>query len=570
MPTVILGNLTDVNPNATVIGDAFFGSVIRANEGDNTIDLPGSVPSRGASQEQALTEAVEYLGVTSIRWPGGTEAEQGVDLQPGGPVFDWWDDTENSPNLNVADLHAVIDYCAGQGLDLSFTFPTAVFANGADVVAQAGGIADFIREDLLEYADAKGVTIASIKIGNEYNVQGMTATQYGEIARELSKVIGSEMAEYYEDGSGAPDPDAGPKLLIESGVFWLMGARNINDADPRTDTELIMAQFQGHDGQQYVDGVDMHSHSLHFGDLKFGDKEAGYAPKSINPYDAYFGKNTETGVSFDLNYAPDKVQDSIGYTALLQEINAFWGTGSYTEEGAFESSMASKDYGFSADLELHSLAWKSHDVSLDDAAMHMLHLFEMSLGGVKSAMHFLASGWGGKSDLYSESARASGEIFRLLKESLDGAKAVEFKADPSVYESLDPVVDTDGTVLDANVDDFVLRTFVKDGQAILYVANLEGATQSFELAQVYKMLGDAGLDTSEILNLRDTEKLHIWGTKLGVDDDGNPNADENAGQNSDAHIGDPKSPGPHEGKQRLEAHVRSGRTRGHADCFDLS
>ncbi len=172
MPTVILGNLAEVNPDATVIGDAFFGSVVRANENDNTIDLPGSGSDQDAAQEQAFTEAVEYLGLTTIRWPGGTEAEQGgVQQNQNESVFDWWDDTENSPNLNVADLHAVIDYCADHGLDLSFTFPTSVFADGADVITQAGGIADFIREDLLEYADVKGVTISSIKIGNEYNVQ---------------------------------------------------------------------------------------------------------------------------------------------------------------------------------------------------------------------------------------------------------------------------------------------------------------------------------------------------------------------------------------------------------------
>lgn len=122
MTTFSLNATLTTNTNAYVIDDNYFSTVAHANDADNTIDLTPAdnvaTPSEGdnidALQEARFQSAISSLGVTSIRWPGGTEAERGIGTGGGnsGVVFDWQTNDPNSAALDVADLQAVIRFCA--------------------------------------------------------------------------------------------------------------------------------------------------------------------------------------------------------------------------------------------------------------------------------------------------------------------------------------------------------------------------------------------------------------------------------------------------------------------------
>lgn len=481
MSVFFFGATTDSNSDAYVIDDRYFSSVVRGNGGDNTIDIiPGDINGNDADQEEYFQTAISNLGVTSIRWPGGTESERGLDMLNndtlGGisDVFDWLSEDPTNSDLDVADLKAVIDYCATNNLNLSFTFPTAIFKGKTDseIDAYASGIKDFIEDDLLQYALDNGVIIDSIKIGNEFTLNDLSATEYGQIASRLTQIIGEAVTDFDPNGAAWEAPG----IVIETGPIWLDEAGNSglffgSAQDENNDRyilpEKVLEEFDATEAQ-YVTAIDIH-------DLTLG----------VKSYADYFGEYQND---------PNNADDSLN--AVFQTLNDFTG---------WENK-------FGTDVELHSLAWSLNGDdgnSLAGASLAFMQFYEMSLAGVSYASTFLASGAAYKQTLVNKndsSLRAGGEVYRLMQENLQGLKAVEFASDPSVYED------------DSDLEDVVFKSFEKDGQIVLYVGNLEDENQPITMKQVYAFLASVP-GFSNILNLNDSNNLHMWGTIIGVDGD---------------------------------------------------
>lgn len=478
-----LGLASNNNTNAYVIDDRYFSSVVRGQNGDNTIDVilvddnGDDITATDAQQEVLFQQAISSLGVTSIRWPGGPVAERGLNQiidahNQNNGIIDWTSNDPTNSDLDVADLQAVIDYCADHDLNLSFTFPTEVFKGmtNAQIDAYMTGIKDFIREDLLQYALEHDVTIDSIKIGNEYVVNLMTPTEYGQTASRLTQIIGEEVEAFGETHSSWQQPN----ITIQSGPIWLddfgtsgtfFGDHNGEVGGWHQDVYQIIGQFNSTEAG-YVTAIDIHDLTLR-----------------VQSYDDYFG--TLTGRS-SLNTIYESLNSSTAWT------------------GAFGN-----------DVELHSLAWDFHEAwadpvldpnrfddgaALSGASMGFLQFYEMSLAGVSYASVYLASGQSGMQTLVRTDSelRAGGEVFRLMNDNLRGLRAVEFLAGPSVYEN------------DVQYEDVVFRVFETDGQVVLYVGNLENELQDITMQQVNAFLrsveGFPELDT-----LNDPANLHIWG-----------------------------------------------------------
>ena len=460
MTVYSLGQVSGEYNEAHTIDSNYFASVVIGNL--NAVTL-------GSEREDSFSDAISYLGVTAIRWPGGSEAERD---------FDWRSDASSTHTLDVSDLRTAIDYCAENGLNFSFTFPTSEFKGMSDNELNDldEQISTFIVDELIAYADQKNVIIDSIKIGNEYDLNGLSAAEYGQIASRLSLIIGESLDQYGSSHIGWGEP----KLVVESGRIWLQESGSglfFGDRDHNglMDAQEIKEAFDTIEAG-YVDAVDIHSLTLFLSSNR-----------------DYFGQGPYSNANLNTIY---------------RSLNSFW-------DDTFQ------------DVELHTLAWQypwQRDIdgpqgpggvedhggsALVNASLGFMQYYEMSLGGVDYAVSWLASGWGGASPtLFHNEPRAGGELFRLMQENISGLRAIEFDQDPTVFQNGD------------GIEDVVFRAFEQEGKVVLYIGNLETESQTITIDDVLPFL--EGVDGfGGFLNLNTTENLHIWGSRLGVDGDPN-------------------------------------------------
>ncbi|WP_432450621.1 calcium-binding protein [Aliiroseovarius marinus] len=483
-----------------VITEDHFGSVVRGNKGDVTIQVPGS-GTIGDADEVNFTSIIDYLGVTTIRWPGGTEAERGLvpDADDAPRSLDWEikQDPENysDDDYNFADLMRVIDYCSDHGLTLSFTVPVS------DDIPEESTVDSFINA-MLSYAEIKEVVISSISIGNEPTINGLTPSEYGQSANQMTGYVGSAVADYY-DG----DLDLGPKIVLQAGNVWntiTSSDYNTNSSFPdaaipglpgkngKMDLAEILEAFNSGNAHQYLDAIDIHQATL--------------VPKSVAE-------------------VLGEVVDEIGYKTLseitdqLTDILAILDGSATGADGLYQKY---EDYerldGISLDwdassLEIQSLAWQypydgdgtsATGASLENAAIGFVQMHEMAKSNVTAAMSWLATSTNSveASLSYEEDGEIfvnpGGELFRMMRDNLVGAQAVELQT-----SSLDD-------------SETITRIFEKDGQVILYVANRTDSSSDIELQGLNRLLGDHGIQLAGYTLGEGLANLHIWGSKLGA------------------------------------------------------
>ena len=129
-----------LSANATDITSRHFGSVVKS--GDTNF---GRTLVEGSNIDKGL----DYLGITSIRYPGGTESHEDFSI---------------IDPADVAGLKRAIDYCAANKLLLNFTLNDTIYVDPATGLAsitttQRAELISFLQNDLIGYADAVGVPI---------------------------------------------------------------------------------------------------------------------------------------------------------------------------------------------------------------------------------------------------------------------------------------------------------------------------------------------------------------------------------------------------------------------------
>ncbi|SNS97659.1 hypothetical protein [Antarctobacter heliothermus] len=143
-------------------------------------------------------EAVEALGVTSLRYPGGSLTESFFDLS--NPDARTATDNETGEVVDFMPLSDVMDYAGDSGRAVTIVLPTREqisdtrFDDNGDRFAAVDEteLRGFVREVITgEYGDAP---VAGFEIGNEYWGSGrMNAVEYGRVASEMTRIIDSEL-----------------------------------------------------------------------------------------------------------------------------------------------------------------------------------------------------------------------------------------------------------------------------------------------------------------------------------------------------------------------------------------
>jgi hypothetical protein len=160
--------------NSEVISDLIFGAV-----------------QTGFQHFSGFRSSMDYLGLSHVRWPGGTLAEQRPEVYgltlPG--LFDATDLYTTDPNRVRPDLQDMFRYTIGRDVPLTVIIPTARYAEDHDK-----GVSDlqaFLGALLAgEYGDLPERLI--LQIGNEYAFQPEFAgdpSLYGKLANRFVSTI---------------------------------------------------------------------------------------------------------------------------------------------------------------------------------------------------------------------------------------------------------------------------------------------------------------------------------------------------------------------------------------------
>ncbi|MEO6300586.1 MAG: calcium-binding protein [Paracoccaceae bacterium] len=393
---LILGSVIASSFAANVTAD-YFGVVVKAADTDF-----GKTLVSGSNIDQALVN----LGVTSIRYPGGTEART---------------DFSVTDAADVAGLKRAIDYCAANGLALNFTLNDSPYVDPSTGQAsmtqqQRAELVAFLQNDLLGYASAQGVTVESIKIGNEFSGRtadyGSPAVQgYGNVAALLVNEIDSFLNNHaFATGR--------PTIVVEA-AGWEAGA----------DTIIGILEQAG--AASKVGGVDLH-----------GSQNGTQGTPTLDlTWDLYFGtaNSDEPGVS---------------YQDRLTRIIEHWTSNAAT-----------------ANVALRVDAWcfptTPEGPALTNAALAIMQLHTFSLVGIASATCYLGYGPDMSSLIrkvpdsiaidVAKQTTPGGAIFAMMAAALPGTHAIELQSTPA------PAIEA--------TDSSLTRAFAGDQQLILYTAN---------------------------------------------------------------------------------------------------
>lgn len=372
------------NLTASQINDRFFGTVVKSGEAFERVNnsptgeiLTGASTNYGRTLNGVTetTIALDFLGVGSIRYPGGTESR----------LFNI-----NDPE-DLAGLHRVLEYCAAQNLALNFTLDDAPFL---DPVTQTAGfrgqeqaLTQFIQKDLIGAAAALGVTIESIHIGNEF--QGRTV-DYGSPAylgyAKVSAFLVNALDAILGDISSAIPR---PQIVIQP-PNWIANGQQAAFFD-------VLKSTFGADGASAaskIDAIDLHG---------LGSQTLT-ATNTLNiTWDSYFG----IGIKGN-------------YQANLAAIMRYW-----------QNDPALSHVQFRND------AWAYNGTpNLSDAALGMLQIHTASLLGFVSVTNYIGYNIDSTALISARNGddliRAGGALFAMMSDALHGTAAVSLSNAPNL------------------------------------------------------------------------------------------------------------------------------------------
>lgn len=255
--------------SSTVVTTSHFGGNIVANANTVRDDTP-------------FSDVVDYLGLTSLRYPGGTVTEQYFD--PLGWIWEvlFGDDPQDyvvaDDGSTIMGPTSFFSYAADAGVAVDYVLPTLGLLSydsfgspvvNEDALAEVRSAVEKILKG--EYGE---VDIRSFEIGNEYNIYPeMTAEEYGVVANALIKVVGEEIANFEKSSHASPEWTA-PLVAVQGGVGWQSGdAETIIeslDDSARGLVDQVVLHFYPPD----LNGVD--NFGNHFGQFDIWQESDGF------------------------------------------------------------------------------------------------------------------------------------------------------------------------------------------------------------------------------------------------------------------------------------------------------
>ncbi|MGH1368163.1 MAG: calcium-binding protein [Maritimibacter sp.] len=391
-----------------VVTEAFFGANLLYKRNELT-DATG--------EDASFVQAVEALGVTALRYPGGTMTEKW------GAAFVADPNTRPEhldPGAGFVGLDEFITFTAENGYGATIVLPTAhlllgegdgVSVRSLDVQAIAN-LKAFVVDMVSGLKDLHPeAVIDAFEIGNEYfsDFVHMTSVEYGIVANAVAIAV----QEGFDEALGA-DADQ-PQILAQMADQWgpdfdasgTYGNANLSWYDKMDQANTDVLDQFSHEAFWAIDGVIEH----------------------------YYYGNTATALTTDENPLTSRDLDIYEINRDLEIWRSVWAMGGYGD-----LSVAVTEWGIGAGNEAQ-FGLKGAGVFLD--------MFEAMLrAGVDSAAawpvelggdHDLAGAHDERDGDKADALTPLGEAFRLMAENTIGTELLDngFSAEDAAVETVE-------------------------------------------------------------------------------------------------------------------------------------
>lgn len=362
--------------------------------------------------------ASQALGITHIRYPGGTVTEERID-----PNSETWtqlltsddDYIALSDGQRVQTLKSMLEYAGDNNLQVTLVLPTAFLLSEGDTgfrVPDTNAINQMLTslEDALrEIPDA--ARIATIEVGNEYYYRNrMTADEYGMLADDIVVKLDAMLQRLendLEDETGFQSPD----IAVQAGAGWRRG-------DNETILELLSS-----DAKEAIDAVVMH----------------------------YYPRTLEAVPNFDRAFGE---MDDWRADPLLADVDF------YVSEWNIQNTDVS-DNGL---LHAGSLVAAFEEMLLE--GVDMASIWGTQYRSMDTRLSTLSTRDTGDARAQSidTDLTAAGEVFRVMSSTLSGLRPLDVDTDSYLTE----IRGTDGADASSNV---LVTDFGDDSRYVSFISN---------------------------------------------------------------------------------------------------
>ncbi len=424
-------------------------------------------------EDGTYDDAGSALGVTHIRYPGGSLTEDYFDISDPDKASDI--DPDTGREVGLLPYTEFMTYAEENDIDVTIVLPTRNFlseetdADGhryADIDEDA--LRGFIQDTLNgEYGEP---TIRAFEIGNEYWGSGeMDSLEYGRVASRMAEILNEEIDSHAESDTAFADID----ILVQNGQNY--GSARLADDYDHLDTaeeqlEAIMEDYNVELDESFV----------------FNSGEVSWARVAneiiISEFDTEAERDAVDGIIAHIYSKGDEKPNSREYD--LNVIESTWEAelgelDTYVTEWNLRASRTSWDpeeqYGLRQAHEMLNMTevFVEHDV---DAA----HVWAIQQNNLTN----LAGNEGGDGRL-----TVPGEMFRMMNETLPGTRPIDFVSD-------------DNNEHEAVQDDASVHGFYAEDRLVLFIASNTEDPQNavIDMSQIIDGIGDIHVD---ILGVKD-------------------------------------------------------------------
>ncbi|WP_164682019.1 calcium-binding protein [Fuscovulum blasticum] len=197
--------------------------------------------------EGPFDQATTALGVTHIRFPGGTITEQLID--PSGDFWVQFLGTNGNSTVTLPDgrviqtLAATLEYASEHGLLVDIVLPTEFFLSEGEPGSRQINFEaiDYMVSSLNDFLESNPNSgcISTIEIGNEYYYDGrMTALEYAQIANYMVIDLANGFEALEEHGYHFKNGE--PKIAVQAGAGWQPGDNQtiLDNLSPEAKAEI--------------------------------------------------------------------------------------------------------------------------------------------------------------------------------------------------------------------------------------------------------------------------------------------------------------------------------------------
>ncbi|QFS83716.1 hypothetical protein FIU97_13130 [Roseivivax sp. THAF40] len=420
------------------------------------------------SDDTGFADLVDDLGVTSLRYPGGSLTENYFDITNPDAELVVKEDGEECSFIALSDF---MSFAEAEGLSAVIVLPTRNFfsdetdENGdryvdLDEAALRGFVNDVVSG---VYGDA---TIDAFEIGNEYWGSGeMSSVEYGRLAAEMTRIIDDELQGMADTHPEAEEID----LIVQSGYNYNYASLTNDYAEYETAEEVVDALNEDY-GTDFDDGIIGSSGSVNWTLVAnelildaFETEESKEAVDGVVTHLYSKGSVNPSNRTFQL----DMVEQTWGeefdeIDVYVTEWNQAGNSGHYDRE---------EDYGLFQSHEMLNTLEEMVFMGVDQAQVWPL---------LQNTANTLCEGF-----TYDE-LTTPGEMFSMMADSLPGKTLLDFDDSSRETEAVGENADVHG--------------YYGEDEVVFFIASISDRT-SIEEIDMSEMFTDISSATINILGV---------------------------------------------------------------------